>query len=240
MTNYKSMITPYLDSIRKERTTDKTIRAYTRQIDESIDFLNAGNYEPDEAYYSAFQTHLSENYSESTINSWINLVRKFFDWTLTNEAQLPIIQPERKESMSNEEAPEMHYPDMQEETLQAEAEPTRAENFLPPHEEEQGELLTPVFTPNVDAPHAQEQPLPPQEELGGTASNTLHSGRPRKSDEPRSKKLTIYLTPSLDADVKDLARIQRLSTPDFIFRLIERERDRRADALMTFRALEEN
>ena len=150
-----------------------------------------------------------------------------------------LIQPDTS-NHSNEEAPEMHYTHTQEETLQAEHEPERTVNFLPPHEEEQGELLTPVFTPNVDAPHAQEQPLPPQEELGGTASNTLHSGRPRKSDEPRSKKLTIYLTPSLDADVKDLARIQRLSTPDFIFRLIERERDRRADALMTFRALEEN
>ena len=57
--------------------------------------------------------------------------------------------------------------------------------------------------------------------------------------EGRSRKLTLYLTPALDDDVKDLARIQRLSTPDYIFRLIERERDRRADALAAFRALEE-
>ena len=194
---------------------------------------------PDEAFYSALEAHLSEKYQQSTINGWIKLTRRFFDWTLKHEALLPLIQPDTS-NHSNEEAPEMHYTHTQEETLQAEHEPERTVNFLPPHEEEQGELLTPVFTPNVDAPHAQEQPLPPQEELGGTASNTLHSGRPRKSDEPRSKKLSIYLTPSLDADVKDLARIQRLSTPDFIFRLIERERDRRADALMTFRALEEN
>ena len=239
MTDYKSMITPYLDSIRNERTKEDTIRVYTRRLNESIDFLNSGNFVPDEAFYSALEAHLSEKYQQSTINGWIKLTRRFFDWTLKHEALLPLIQPDTS-NHSNEEAPEMHYTHTQEETLQAEHEPERTVNFLPPHEEEQGELLTPVFTPNVDAPHAQEQPLPPQEELGGTASNTLHSGRPRKSDEPRSKKLTIYLTPSLDADVKDLARIQRLSTPDFIFRLIERERDRRADALMTFRALEEN
>lgn len=239
MTDYKSMITPYLDSIRNERTKEDTIRVYTRRLNESIDFLNSGNFVPDEAFYSALEAHLSEKYQQSTINGWIKLTRRFFDWTLKHEALLPLIQPDTS-NHSNEEAPEMHYTHTQEETLQAEHEPERTVNFLPPHEEEQGVQLATDLSPHVDAQHAQQLPLPPQEQQGGTASNTLHSGRPRKSDEPRSKKLTIYLTPSLDADVKDLARIQRLSTPDFIFRLIERERDRRADALMTFRALEEN
>ena len=83
------------------------------------------------------------------------------------------------------------------------------------------------------------KPLPPQHRQGGSASISLHSGRPRKSDEPRSKKLSIYLTPTLEADVKDLARIQGLSTPDYIFRILQRETERRADTPATFRTLKE-
>ena len=239
MTDYKSMITPYLDSIRNERTKEDTIRTYTRRLNESIDFLNSGNFVPDEAFYSALEAHLSENYQQSTINGWIKLTRRFFDWTLKHEALLPMIQPDSS-SQSNEEATQMHFSHTQEETLQAEHEPERAVNFLPPHEKGQGVQLATDLSPHVDAQHAQQLPLPPQEQQGGTASNTLHSGRPRKSDEPRSKKLSIYLTPTLEADVKDLARIQALSTPDYIFRILQRETERRADTLATFRTLKED
>lgn len=69
--------------------------------------------------------------------------------------------------------------------------------------------------------------------------NEKHLGRPRKSTEARSKKLTIYLTPQLEEDVKDLARIKKLTTPDYIFRLIENEAIREAEKLKIFRDLEE-
>lgn len=44
MNDYKTLITPYLDSIRNNKTKDKTIRVYTRRLNESIDFLSSGNF----------------------------------------------------------------------------------------------------------------------------------------------------------------------------------------------------
>ena len=110
--------------------------------------------------------------------------------------------------------------------------------------EEVGTIEQEPVIPPLSSVEAEEQPAfcapeLPQEEEAGQEEQRQTTGRPRKSPEGRSRKLTLYLTPALDDDVKDLARIQRLSTPDYIFRLIERERDRRANALATFRALEE-
>ena len=62
-----------------------------------------------------------------------------------------------------------------------------------------------------------------------------HMGRPRKSPEGRSKKLTIYITGELEEDVKDLARIEGTTTPDYVFRLIEREAKNRANDLELIR-----
>ena len=72
------------------------------------------------------------------------------------------------------------------------------------------------------------------------ASSTLEAsrmGRPRKSPEGRNKKLTIYITEELEEDVKDLARIVGTTTPDYVFRLIEREAKNRAQALDLIRKM---
>ena len=79
-------------------------------------------------------------------------------------------------------------------------------------------------------------PVPAQPE----ASSTLEAsrmGRPRKSPEGRNKKLTIYITEELEEDVKDLARIVGTTTPDYVFRLIEREAKNRAQALDLIRKM---
>lgn len=62
-------------------------------------------------------------------------------------------------------------------------------------------------------------------------------GAPRKSSELRDKKITIYITASLEEDVKDLARIDGRTTPDYIFRLIERESEKRAKDLASIREM---
>ena len=62
-------------------------------------------------------------------------------------------------------------------------------------------------------------------------------GAPRKSSELRDKKITIYITASLEEDVKDLARIDGRTTPDYIFRLIERESEKRATDLASIREM---
>ena len=70
-------------------------------------------FKPDKTFYSALETHLSEKYQKNTINGWIKLTRRFFDWTLKHEALLPMIQPDSS-SQSNEEATQMHFSHTQE------------------------------------------------------------------------------------------------------------------------------
>ena len=85
--------------------------------------------------------------------------------------------------------------------------------------------------PVPDTDHQSEEP---------EASSTLEAsrmGRPRKSPEGRNKKLTIYITEELEEDVKDLARIVGTTTPDYVFRLIEREAKNRSQALDLIRKM---
>ena len=98
-----------------------------------------------------------------------------------------------------------------------------------------------------------EQPeAQPNETLKGTATETSpealltleteekkspRMGAPRKSSELRDKKITVYITASLEEDVKDLARIDGKTTPDYIFRLVEREATKRAKDLELIRSM---
>lgn len=80
------------------------------------------------------------------------------------------------------------------------------------------------------------QPEPPAT-VEEEEKKSPHMGAPRKSPEGRDQKLTIYITASLKNDVKDLARIEGTTTPDYIFRLIEREAHNRAQDLNTIREM---
>lgn len=224
MTDYHSMVTPYLATLRHGKLTPDTITTYTNNLNHSIDFLIAGGYEPNEAYYSALEANLAQRLAKSTTQKRVSLARRFFTWAQKGQ----MIMTTLDEIASNENIPEAQSSTSQEEIT--------GDN-LPE------EAISNPSSPTVDAPNITRPAdpiMPPQEEEEEAGAHEHNTGRPRKSPEGRTRKLTIYLTPALDADVKDLARIQRLSTPDYIFRLIERERDRRADALNTFRALEED
>ena len=101
-----------------------------------------------------------------------------------------------------------------------------------------------------------EQPeAQPNETLKGTATETYpeaflpleteekkspRMGAPRKSPEGRTKKITVYITPALEEDVKDLARIVGTTTPDYIFRLISRESRLREKDLAIIREIRQN
>lgn len=85
--------------------------------------------------------------------------------------------------------------------------------------------------PVPDTDHQPETPEAP------ATLEASRMGRPRKSPEGRNKKLTIYITEELEEDVKDLARIVGTTTPDYVFRLIEREAKNRADALDLIRKM---
>ena len=221
--DYRAAVAPYLESIRRERTTPRTLKDYTDRLNTAIDFLEQrGGSEITEDYYAALEENLiAGGLAASTVKGRISLARRFFAHAAKQEGdrQIPMnecVQESSEEGRATQEAP------AEEETVQVVEEPA-------PH------------PPLLSSVEAEEQTEPELPQGGGAVQEGGHrvTGRPRKSPEGRSRKLTLYLTPALDDDVKDLARIQRLSTPDYIFRLIERERDRRADALAAFRALEE-
>lgn len=76
--------------------------------------------------------------------------------------------------------------------------------------------------------------------LEAEEKKSSHMGAPRKSPEGRTKKITVYITPALEEDVKDLARIVGTTTPDYIFRLIARESRLREKDLAIIREIRQN
>lgn len=64
-------------------------------------------------------------------------------------------------------------------------------------------------------------------------SETRTAGRPRTSADgnAKTKKLTIYITPSLDANIAILAGIEGLSISELIARIIGHEISERADEI---------
>ena len=103
------------------------------------------------------------------------------------------------------------------------------------------ETETPAVIPLLPEPAIEQQPQQPEPEAPVTVeeeeNKSTRMGAPRKSPEGRDQKLTIYITASLKNDVKDLARIEGTTTPDYIFRLIEREAQTRADDLNLIRKM---
>ena len=209
MMDYRAAVAPFLESIRTERTTPRTLKDYTDRLNTAIDFLEQrGGSEITEDYYAALEENLiAGGLAASTVKGRISLARRFFAHAAKQEGDRQI--------------------DMND-CIHEEVGTIEQEPVIPPLSSVEAEEQPAFCAPEL-----------PQEEEAGQEEQRQTTGRPRKSPEGRSRKLTLYLTPALDDDVKDLARIQRLSTPDYIFRLIERERDRRANALATFRALEE-
>lgn len=82
--------------------------------------------------------------------------------------------------------------------------------------------------------------IPETETPGLIPEEKPRMGAPRKSPEGRTKKITVYITPALEEDLKDLARIDGRTTPDYIFRLVERESKNRANDLRLIREIRQN
>ena len=93
------------------------------------------------------------------------------------------------------------------------------------------------ISPEAEKIAEQGEYMPAEVEAPETTETTPHIGRPRKSPQCRDKKITIYLTPEVVRDLQDLARIEGTTTPDYVFRLIELEADRRKEDLETIRKM---
>ena len=221
-----------MNSIRT--SNPKTIQRYTSiltaVLTESINSL--GLQEPTEEYFKALEKYLSASFAPSTAKEKLRLTRSFFTWVQEEQKgdkQLPLIT----EEYTNEEL-------LSDSNVKATAFYSRTEDDEILHGTIEQEPIPPLTVEASNAIPPEENPsLPPQEKGAGDKEHK-HTGRPRKSAQKRDKKFSIYLTQSLFDDVADLARIQRLSTPDFIFSLLEKEIERRADKLAAFRALEDN
>ena len=211
MSDYRSLVAPFLESIRKARTQDKTLREYARTLNESIDFLEHGYFDaPTEDYYTGLDTHLRETkgFAQSTTKDKIKLTRKFFTWTQKGEGQLPLIDMQtitETPSYGNDNATDLLFP-----------------------AEDEG---TPQTITELSA-HEKAAPTAKKEHQGHRDSR--HQEAPKSSKLP---KLTIYPTPELDADIKDLANIAGLPVSTFILKIIERETQNRKDDLAVIRKL---
>ncbi len=64
-------------------------------------------------------------------------------------------------------------------------------------------------------------------------------GRKMLGDEPRTAKISIYLTPSLLADAQDLARLDGIRFADYVYCLIQQDTQNRASKIEALRALRE-
>ena len=70
-----------------------------------------------------------------------------------------------------------------------------------------------------------------------TVSKPKRGRKPKAAAEKRTVKLSIYLTPSLYANVKDLANLYGKSITDYIVSLIERDTEAKQEHLIFFREM---
>ena len=80
--DFKSFIPKYLESIKTSKTTESTIKNYTKYLYIAVNiFLNLGIKKDTDDFYSQLKNHLSDSFKPSTIEKNIlPLTRKFFTW----------------------------------------------------------------------------------------------------------------------------------------------------------------
>ena len=205
MMDYRAAVAPFLESIRTERTTPRTLKDYTDRLNTAIDFLEQrGGSEITEDYYAALEESLiAGGLAASTVKGRLSLSRRFFTWAAAQEGdrQIPMNEITQETQEAHEEGVTV---DEVEEQRPAEQEP----------------IIPPLSSVEADEQHPQE------EEAGGRHKNT---GKPQK--------MTVYPDAKLDADIKDLARIDGLPVSTFILNLIRHEVQGRREDLELLRRI---
>lgn len=163
---------------------------------------------PEECDYQEYRTLKSTDKKPRTTEDRISRIKRYFETQQKGEVQMTIPETETPATETAAIFP---------------AEPVRAGDS--------------TENSSVPVPAQQEASAEGDAPEAPSTLETSRMGRPRKSPEGRNKKLTIYITEELEEDVKDLARIVGTTTPDYVFRLIEREAKNRADALDLIRKM---
>lgn len=206
--DYYALINRYLDEENKSSMGDRTREYYRRAFIRAVDFLILKGYqEPNEEFFKA----ITEDETLIPNKRLIPKIRKFFAWTK---------QEQEGENMTNISTDTT-------ETMTAQTEQAMPEQAM------------------QDVDTAQETPIIPADfepDASTYAEDTIHDtpkrrGRKMFGDEPRTVKISIYITPTLFADAQDLARIDATSFPDYVFSAIQRDADNRRDKINTLRAL---
>ena len=90
-------------------------------------------------------------------------------------------------------------------------------------EEKDTQAFSPVVTPEA-------------EYITDTESKPKRGRKPKNADERKTVKLSIYLTPSLFADLRDLAHYSQQDISDVLFGLVEDFATRNSEALLDYRS----
>lgn len=176
---------------------------------------------PEECDYQEYRTQKSTDKNPKTTDDRIRRIKRYFDTLQKGEAQMTIPEPERAGLVPEPETTAT------ENTVIIPASTVPAQNSEVTAEE--------VTQPEHTAPETEEP-----SSLEAEEKKSPRMGAPRKSPEGRTKKITVYITPALEEDVKDLARIVGTTTPDYIFRLISRESRLREKDLAIIREIRQN
>lgn len=197
----------YIESLSVSKEEKRRTRSDLTAFSKIL--ANHGRTFPEECDYQEYRTMKSTDKRTKTTDDRISRIRRYFDTFQKGEVQMTIPEPETTATENTVIIPAENR------AVTAEPAPAQPDETSVPASEEPEALST----------------------LEAEEKKSPRMGAPRKSSELRDKKITIYITASLEEDVKDLARIDGRTTPDYIFRLIERESEKRANDLASIREM---
>ena len=225
----------------KYQSTDPDDKAYIsrlrNRINESIGYFESkGITSPREDNYLELNAWVSlkegkpkgKPISKKTVADWVSCTRSYYNWK-KGEKQMSLIFEETEATGANE--PEGTEPQQGENEPKAESvavqEVIGADDGADVQEVTTEEKDTQAFSP-VDTPEA--------EYITDTESKPKRGRKPKNADERKTVKLSIYLTPSLFADLRDLAHYSQQDISDVLFGLVEDFATRNSEALLDYRS----
>ena len=225
----------------KYQSTDPDDKAYIsrlrNRINESIGYFESkGITSPREDNYLELNAWVSlkegkpkgKPISKKTVADWVSCTRSYYNWK-KGEKQMSLIFEETEATGANE--PEGTEPQLREKLPEAESvavqEVIGADDEADVQEVTTEEKDTQAFSP-VDTPEA--------EYITDTEQKPKRGRKPKNADERKTVKLSIYLTPSLFADLRDLAHYSQQDISDVLFGLVEDFATRNSEALLDYRS----
>ena len=217
---HEEQLAQYLAGVKSKDT--KYIHKVRNRITQSVNyFAERGITWPNEADFEALRAWLSmregkqqgKPISAKTVSEWLSTTRDFYDF-VKEAQQLSLFDDEQeglqeREGLQNE--PETPAVNDDTSTVQEEATAILEQPQIEPVNHEPVNVET-----EAQALHA---PITEDEQ---PKTQPRRGRRPKNEQERRSVKLSIYLTPKLYEDLRDIASYHRQDISDVVFEALEK------------------